>query len=625
MLRTRDRSLLLEALRPPAGYALDRAVGTSYTLDLAALLAAPLAFTFFNYQDEEGEPTRDPVALVEALRRHAEHITLFCQAGKIAVPRPQLTLLGYLEGSVVEVTPPAEGGVFHPKMWLLRFTADEGPVRFRFLCLSRNLTFDRAWDTCLALDGELTRSERGLERNRPLAELVRVLPGLAIRPVPEAVRGAVERLAEEVLRVRFEVPAPFDELAFHPLGLEKGPSWPLPEGTRALVASPFLSESTVRRLRREQGLSVLISRRDALDALPDGLPEDVEAYVLSPSARLDAREAEGEGKEKAAEDSVETEEPAPELTGLHAKLFLVEEGSRAHLFVGSANATRAAFERNVELLVELLGRKGTCGIEVLLGGEDDKIQDSLRSLLQSYERRLREAPDPVQEQLERAAEALAREIGACELSAHVFKIEKDGPYDLELRGRLPAFPDEAKVAVWPASLSSELGRAPVVEEGSPLARYEGVSFEALTAFWAFEVELRRAGQSAQERFVVRVPLCGAPEDRHERLLRSFLKDRRQVLRLLLLLLSEDALDVSLLVEGEAGDSEASFWRRVAGWDEPTLLEALLRSLVDDPKRLEQAARLIDDLSRTPEGRELLPLDLEEIWAPVRQVWKGAHG
>ena len=154
MLRTRERTLLLENLRPPAGYTLDRAVGTTYTLDLPALLSVPLAFTFYNYQDESGEPTRDPVALFEALRRHAESVTLFCQAGAIAVPRPQLTLLSYLEGSIVQVRAPWEEGVFHPKVWALRFVAEGEPARYRVLCLSRNLTFDRAWDACLVLEGE---------------------------------------------------------------------------------------------------------------------------------------------------------------------------------------------------------------------------------------------------------------------------------------------------------------------------------------------------------------------------------------------------------------------------------------------------------------------------------------
>ena len=90
MLGTRERTLLLESLRPPAGYRLRRAVGTSYTLDLIALLTAPL------------------------------------------------------EGSVVEVQPPRPEGFFHPKLWVLAFEADEAPTIYRVLCLSRNLTFSRS-------------------------------------------------------------------------------------------------------------------------------------------------------------------------------------------------------------------------------------------------------------------------------------------------------------------------------------------------------------------------------------------------------------------------------------------------------------------------------------------------
>ena len=115
MLGTRERTLLLESLRPPAGYRLRRAVGTSFTLDLMALLTAPLAFTFFDAHDEDGAPLADPVALLEALRRHAENVTLFCQAGAIGVPSPDQTLLAYLERSVIEVKPEREGRDLPPE------------------------------------------------------------------------------------------------------------------------------------------------------------------------------------------------------------------------------------------------------------------------------------------------------------------------------------------------------------------------------------------------------------------------------------------------------------------------------------------------------------------------------
>ena len=44
MLSPEDRTLLLDALRPPPGGRLVHAVGTTFTLDLESALTVPLAF-----------------------------------------------------------------------------------------------------------------------------------------------------------------------------------------------------------------------------------------------------------------------------------------------------------------------------------------------------------------------------------------------------------------------------------------------------------------------------------------------------------------------------------------------------------------------------------------------------
>lgn len=83
MLSPQDRRHLLEALRPPAGYELSCAIGTTFSLDLFTLLTVPLAFTLFDIEDAEGHPSADPLVLLEAVRRNADHISIFCQAGRI--------------------------------------------------------------------------------------------------------------------------------------------------------------------------------------------------------------------------------------------------------------------------------------------------------------------------------------------------------------------------------------------------------------------------------------------------------------------------------------------------------------------------------------------------------------
>jgi hypothetical protein len=614
MLGTRDRTLLLESLRPPPGYRLGRAVGTSYTLDLIALLTAPLAFTFFDVHDDDGAPVADPVALLEALRRHAEKVTLFCQAGAIAVPKPEQTLLAYLEGSVVEVRPPLEDGIFHPKVWVLEFTGDEEPAIYRVLCLSRNLTFDRAWDTCLGLEGRLTGRSRGYRRNAPLADLLAALPGLATRRLPTELREDLARMADEVRRVDFQPPTPFEDFQIHPLGLTPAHAWPFPESSRSLAVSPYLVGSVVERLTRDHGLEVLISRPQAFEEVlgthPAGaLPK--RRFVLSPGANLDAREAD-------EDDGTEPSQPAdrPELTGLHAKLFLFEDGRTARLFTGSANATLAAFQLNVELLVELVGKAKDCGIDALLGSEDDETLDSLRTILQEYTPA--EDPEPIDDEqraLDRRADRVAHALGSARLTATVREVDAGQLWDVALSGKIPEVPDDAEIRVWPVTLSSQAALPVRAGGDETIATFEGLSFEALTGFFAFEVSLREGRRRASRSFTVTVELLGAPEDRKERLLRSFLKNRRQVLRLLLLLLMDEGADVSLFVQAARDDGKDSkgFF---GGWDEPTLLEALLRSLSRDPERIEQAARLIRDLGKTPEGRDLLPEGLDEIWGPV---------
>src|SRR5687767_6042393 len=95
MLEPASRLLLLDALRPPSGYRLDHAVGTTFSLDLAALLAAPVGFALLDREADDGRPVTDPVALLEAVRRNADRIDIFCQAGQIALPPEYRPIISY--------------------------------------------------------------------------------------------------------------------------------------------------------------------------------------------------------------------------------------------------------------------------------------------------------------------------------------------------------------------------------------------------------------------------------------------------------------------------------------------------------------------------------------------------
>ncbi len=358
MLEPRDRSLWLDMLRPPVGHSLDFAVGTTFTLDLVALLSAPLAFALLDRTDREGRLVSDPIALVEALRRNTEKFLVFCQAGEIAVPPPERNLLTMLEENVIEAAP-RSGGVFHPKVWALRFLSEDGDVLYRLVCGTRNLTFDRSWDTVLSLEGPLRDRKTGFAANRPLGEFFAALPGLAINTLKADVAAKIDRIQAELRRVDFELPEPFDAYGFVPMGHDGRRAWPFrTRMDRLVILSPFVSDGLLSRIAEETNEVRLISRADQLAAVdPDVLAQMAQVDVFD-DEQFDSAEAETDDEATDAETSA--------LTGLHAKLYVADAGWKALVWTGSANATEAAFAQNVEFLVELEGKKSKCGIDALL-------------------------------------------------------------------------------------------------------------------------------------------------------------------------------------------------------------------------------------------------------------------
>lgn len=610
MLDPTDRSLLFESLRPPIGYSLDRAVGTTYSLDLLTLLAAPLAFALFDWEDKEGGPMMDPLALLEALRRNADNLSIFCQAGRIKLPPRDQRLLPYLEQVVFEVRAPIEGGTFHPKMWVLRFVTSDGPVRYRVLCMSRNLTFDRSWDTVLCLEGEVVERKNAFAANRPLSAFVAALPTFVTRrPIPDRTQKTIESFQDELMRVRFEPPEGFDQVAFWPLGLPGVSRWPFGGRIdRLMIVSPFIAATTLKRLGKSGEGHILVSRLDELARLSKTALEPFErVYALSDAADGDAHDAE--------------ELPSPEsalgddnLLGLHAKLYVADAGWGARIWSGSANATQAAFEKNVEFLVELTGRKSSCGVDAFLGTE--KNGGGFLNLLVPFSPAESPVPvDPIQQHMEEVLEETRRALASASLSARAVSDEANKSYQLRLEsgeGPLPPIPAGLSIRAWPITLRPEAGV--VFKSGAdPVCEFGQVSFEALTSFFALELTLTYEGRTCSITFVLNIPLIGAPEDRPQRILLSLLGDRQKFLRFLALLLAGTSIDAAALVGADGADAAHN---GAGGGLEQGLLETLIRALDHSPGKLDQVSRLITDLGKTEDGRRVLPEGLTSVWKPI---------
>ena len=93
MLSPDSRALLLDALRPPAGYSLHRAVATTFTLDLTTALTVPLAFAGYRFQAEP-----DPIEVMQSLREIGSRFDLFCPGRRNSLRRVALRSRGTARG-----------------------------------------------------------------------------------------------------------------------------------------------------------------------------------------------------------------------------------------------------------------------------------------------------------------------------------------------------------------------------------------------------------------------------------------------------------------------------------------------------------------------------------------------
>ena len=621
MLDPRDRRLFVESLRPPSGYALDIALGTTYSLDLAALVSVPLAITLYDHLSEEDrEP--DPLALLAAVRRCADRVNVFCQAGQIYLPRSQRTLFSYLEKSVFEVLPKA--GVFHPKLWFLRFSAPDAPVFYRVIVASRNLTFDRSWDTMLVLEGELADRKLAFGRNHPLADFVAALPDLALRPITRSARKSVRVVSEELRKVRFELPKGIEEVRFWPLGLSDTNPDPF-QGRidRMMVISPFLTEPVLNDFADRGRNNVLVSRLETLSYMgKETLDRFAQVLVMPDNGDPEPDEEEADlAPEATTAQAPDVEVDVP--SGLHAKVYVADAGWKSRLWMGSPNATNPGFGRNVEFLVELIGGKYTCGVDAVLGNEAKST--GLWQLVDGF---VPDEPTTTSTEemiLARQLDEVRKLIAGSKPVVRVEELKEKDTYRLTVRASATklrrALRQGVEAKCWPITVDSpkavSFSAPPGDGGGTPdIAVFPTMSFAALTSFFAFEVSARLGETEKSVSFVLNLPLEGLPADRDERLMLTILQDREQVLRYLLMLLF--ATDEQLAGEGlHLWDPEHEGAGN--GLLELPLFESLLKALHRDPAQLDSVAQLVNDLKKTEQGRKLLPEEFEKVWEPIERA------
>lgn len=379
MLRIKDDRLDYgKLLTPPAGFELEMAAGTTYSLDLEALTFAAMSMGFA--EDADSLIKENEVYLLAALRKVASRTVLFHEAGHILVSASKRNnrLFPLLEKMVVPVALGSNGNypAFHPKMWLLAFKKkDGGEMCYRFIVMSRNLTFDRSWDIAVALEGFERKEEEELNnKSEPICNLLKFLKGKT-KNINH--KNIIDNLIKKVEQVNFRVLPPAVGFEILPLGIGKNACkvnediW-LGEKVRKgfnelVIVSPFLSNDIIERFCERTLLKnnrrTLITRRSSLSEL--------EADCMKPDNGFEVfclKDTVVDGEDFISDDNL-----LKQRQDIHAKIFSVTKWNATWLYMGSMNATNAAFNRNVELdiMLKLNGKYNSSALmgELLAPGE----------------------------------------------------------------------------------------------------------------------------------------------------------------------------------------------------------------------------------------------------------------
>jgi hypothetical protein len=375
-----DRVSIFGALRPREGQILSRAVVTTYSLDLVALLGLALALG----GEAEAEFDATPFGLVHAFEKVKGKLLVMHQAGRLVAPAGQRTILPLLDTMIHAVHADERYESWHPKLVLARYEGADG-VEWRFWIGSRNLTGTTDLDAGLLL---VSGRQVGA---RPIPTLAALVADL----LSPAGWSAGERAELELARWRAPPGVTVRRLLWRKPGERTSflaePRFSRPE--RLCAVTPFLNRTGIAAVRAATPapLTILSTRRAGSDCAPiDG----VTFRMMSPP-------------EPAAPVALATQQGEPEAefsdppaTGIHAKLLMAMRGDKASLILGSANLTsRGLLGPNAEAVA-------------VLDVDDPALAGSLSGFVDAGMELFVEAPDAEHEAREKEERALDAIVSA---------------------------------------------------------------------------------------------------------------------------------------------------------------------------------------------------------------------
>ncbi len=579
------------------GCKVDFAVGMTYSLNLEAMLTVPLAFGDLGELDSSVK--QSPAFLLEGIRRSSDKIALFCNKGGIHVPNETRTIYTLLESSIFEVH---DGNNifsnFHPKLWLIKETDKEGNEWLKLSVMSRNLDFSTCLDICCSVRGriEKRRSKRGALKHKPLKEMLIWISQFASKTKAEKVCGLAE-LLDYVDRFQLDVPFQTEDTErkedegydFFPFvyGKEEFSSYSefiqnhLP-GDRILVISPFIDLTTLTWLTSrkkdfnyESKNSILITRKEYVTQEVFSMFDQVwvpnDTMIDNTTSNVD----------------------------LHAKMYLTQRTSGDDLgytlYLGSANATVNAFEKNVEFLLRLHYKRTT----------NDRIKELLEEMTSDHKFVPMDAPNPEASNERKSNEkelALKRALGYLK-KAVISNNGKEGLYDIILSVK-DKF--DSTIQIRPLQCKG------LWKEIGAQVEFRELPEQLLSEFYVLRIPYN---EDEYKYLVTKVKTACMPPDRDESIYQSIVTKKEELVDYVAFMLSDHPseffFEQQIMKESNkyAAGSESNSVTM-------PLYEQLLRTASNNPEQIVEVQKFIKKMKK-----EIVPEELTKILQMFQNVSK----
>ena len=571
-------------LSPPSNYQLDFAIGATYSLDLDSLVGASISLGLSIENDTE--LNENPIVLLEALRSTGNKVALFCESGQIKLPNKTTPLYILLEDMVFQVAnnnniKHSRYASFHPKVWLLRYINDK-KILYRFIVLSRNLTFDRSWDLSFSMDGTVTDSKKS--KNDPLIKFLEFLSDFSTDDVKT---DKINEIMDELENVEFKLDSDvFEGFDFILNGV--GDEYSIQNHQlfysnsleNLLIMSPFLSKDVIidfNNRKNPNSKAVLITRLNSLSPLKDEKLDNFEFYALKDEVI--------DGESLLSEDYSQKQD-------IHAKMYVVEKRRYVDLYLGSLNASHNALFGNVEFMIKLWAKKRRFNINKVLKGIFNDGKDNSFQLV-NMDTIKSETKDDDANNLNLIVKDIVR-LNSC---ARV--ISRNDSFDLEVNFDKDYGGYDIEIKPLLSNKKAKFSQKILFEN---LEKVQLSEFFVITVTEDDDV-IRR---------VIKIPIDNMPEDRQKDVVSKVIKDKTAFITYVAFLLGDEYI-LSSIEDDDVdinGDKNTNFNVQL-----PELYEKMLKAALYSPEKFKELEFLIKTLSKD----NVVPEGFEELHNTFRQV------